>query len=212
MNTSIQTPYIRDKKQWYFLSLFYAREKWTELIAEIIRFYQERQGQFCNCLLSLSVEKGEHIQVTLVSSVDGNNYTDEVQSYFQIFFEQNPSISSTLFPYGKAVWGNYPNNSLIWNKFSLQDYSEQYINFHQQTIKLALKLSEDDFSEDTIFSVGMYLITKGLCFIAGEEQKNALSQALHDAFGAVGFTDEKSTDGKFVENLLRKRNLNMLKP
>jgi len=183
--SSILPLYIQNEKQWYFISIFYARENWKVLIAEIEHFYQKMQSQFCNCLISFSGEKGEHLQLTFATLAnDINNYIDEIQVYFQLFIDQNPSVGKIPFPYGKAVWGNYSNNSIAWYRFKLPNYSDQYINFHQQTMDIALKLLADDFSEDAIFSVGMYLITKALCYIENKEQKSILSQALDDASGA----------------------------
>jgi len=181
MNEILQLPSIRNEKCWYLLSLFYAREKWANLINEIKYFHQEWKNQFSNCLISFSGEKGEHLQVVFVAHhSDSSNYTDEIQLHFQSFFEQNPSISSIPFPYGKAVWGNYPNNSLTWNKFKLPDYSDQYIDFHQKTMDVTLTLLTGDFSADSFFSVGMYLIIKCLCCIDHNKQKNALNQALYE--------------------------------
>jgi len=185
MNSLLQIPYTRNEKQWYFLSVFYAREMWTELISCIMNFYQERQNRFCNCLISFSGEKGEHIRIIFASFInDNNNYTDEIQSCFQLFLDQNPSTNKISFPYGKAIWGNYRNNSITWNKFKLTDYSQQYIGFHQQTIEVALKLLADDFSEDSFFSLGIYLLTKALGCIDSQEQKNALSLSFQEASAA----------------------------
>ena len=181
MNELLQSPIILNDNCWYFLSLFYAREKWADLITEIRHYHQERQDRFCNCLISFSGEKGEHLQVVFAAPCnDGNDYTDEIQQHFQSFFERKPSISSTPFPYGKAVWCNYPNNSLTWNKFKLPDYSDQYIRFHQQTMDVALELLADDFSADSFFSAGIYLINKSLSCIDKDKQKNALSQAFYE--------------------------------
>ena len=182
MNTIIQPPYIRNEKKWYFLSVFYAREKWADLITEIMQYYRKRTGQYCTYLFTFSKEKGEHLQVTFVSPVDdNNNYTNDIQTCFQNFVDQCPSISAIQFPYGKALWCNYPINSLAWNRFRLPSYSEQYISFHQQTMRVALKLMEDDFSEDTIFSAGLYLFTKALCCMDSKEQKNTLAHILQEA-------------------------------
>lgn len=180
MNLPAATPLIRNEKKWYFFSLFYARENWAALIAQIIYFYQERQNQFCSYLISFSEERGENIQVIFVSSLHNENCANEIQARFQTFLDQNPSVRKTSFPYGKAVWGNYPNDSITWNKFKLIDYSEQYIRFHQQTMNVALKLLTDDFSSDSILSLGIYLFTKGLIYIADKEQKNVLSQVLQE--------------------------------
>jgi len=181
MNKISQTPFIRNEKQWYCLSLFYAREKWDELIHEIMRFYQERQHQFSACLLTFSKEKGEHIQIALaVSCNDTDNYSDEIQTCFQSFLASHPSTDKTPFPYGEAFWCNYPDNSLIWNKLMLPDDSEVYLSFHQRTIGVALDLLAGDFAEDNFLSLGIYLLTKALCCIDGQEQINALSEAHRD--------------------------------
>jgi maltose O-acetyltransferase len=181
MNIQLQTPLIWNEKKWYFLSVFYAREKWNELIIEIMNFYRIHTGLFCNYLFSFSGEKGEHIQVTFASFDISNDYTNEIQTRFQKFTEQCPSKSTIQFPYGKTLWSNYPNNSLIWNKFRLPNYSEQYISFHQQTMRVALNLMEDDFSEDTVFSITLYLMTKSLDLIDANMQRNILSHILQEA-------------------------------
>jgi len=182
MNSIIPTPYVWNEKKWYFLSVFYAREKWDDLITWIMQYYRMHTGLFSTYLFSFSKEKGEHIQVTFVSSVDdNNNYTDDIQASFQTFVDQCPSISSVRFPYGETLWGNYPNNSLAWNRFRLPFYTDQYIRFHQQTMRVALKLMENDFSEDTLFSVGLYLFAKGLFCVDSKEQKNTLSRILREA-------------------------------
>jgi len=181
MNVIVNTPYVFNKRKWYFLSIFYARKKWGELTAEIMHFYNERQNQFETYLVSFSKEKGENIQVTFVTPEnDNNDYSAEIQSFFQQFVEQRPSISNVLFPYGKAIWCNYTNNSLEWNIFRLPAFSDQYVNFHQKTMAVVLNLLEDDFSEDIFLSTGLYLITKELCCIDSCNQKNIVSQLHHE--------------------------------
>jgi len=101
-----------------------------------------------------------------------SGYNEALKSYG---YEDNE------FPYGKALWCNYPNNSLVWNRFRLPVYSDQYIRFHQQTMRIALELMEDDFAEETIFSTGLYLFTKALECIGRAEQKDTLSKILQQA-------------------------------
>ncbi|MCL1933937.1 MAG: hypothetical protein FWF53_09040 [Candidatus Azobacteroides sp.] len=173
----LPTPLILNEKRWYFLSIFYARESWITLITQIIRYYQKRPNQFCNCLLSFSED---NINVTFVSLLNADNYLYDIQNHFQLFVNQNPSVEKNKLSFDKTVWGNFPNNSLTWNKFILPDYSEQCICFHQQTTDLILKLTGDDFSADSILSLGIYLLTKGLSCIDGDKQKNVLSQTLHE--------------------------------
>jgi len=181
MNEILQSLPVVNEKRWYLFSLFYAKEKWADLITEIERFHKEKQNRFCNYLFSFSREKGEHLNVVFATPfIDNNDYSNEIQTCFQSYLYKNPSMNSAPFPYGKAVWANYPNNSFVWNTFSLPNYSNQYINFHQRTMEVALKLLSDDFSEDAFFSLGIYLLTKPLCCISSKEQKSILFQALND--------------------------------
>jgi len=182
----LPTPLNINDKRWYFLSIFYARENWAILIAHIIHFYQERKNQFCSLLISFSEEKGEHIQVIFVSFLNNDNYLYEIQTYFQTFVDQNPSVIKIQLFYKKTVWDNLsnnntliPNNTLTWNKFMLSHYSEQYICFHQKTIDVALKLAADDFSADSFLSLGIYLLVKGFWIVRGK-RKNVLSQTRHE--------------------------------
>jgi len=182
MNSSNRITVNINENQCYFLSLFYAREKCGEMINAILHFYYEKQTYISNCLISFSTEKGEHLQVTFTTLVEKNNkQTEEINTYFQSFFKRYPSISSSIFPYGKAIWCNYPNNSLVWNKIKIHCYSKPCLSFHQKTIDLSLKLLMDDFSEDAFLSLGIYLITKGLCLFTFNEQKDVLLQALQEA-------------------------------
>jgi len=181
MNNQLQIPYSKNNKNWYFLSIFYARENWNALIKEIDCFYQERKSHFDNYLISLSKEQGEHLRITFLTSVnDNNNYLKEIQTYFQAFLEQNPSVSKVSFPYGKAIWANYPNNSLTWNKFYMIDYSYDYISFHKMTIDLASKLLDVNYSEDNIFTVGTYLFVKLLNFIDNKKHIEVLSDSFKE--------------------------------
>jgi len=194
MSLTVQSPSIRDGKKWYFLSVFYAREQWAELIIYIMNFYRTHTGLFSSYLFSFSREYGEHLKVTFASFDVDKDYSKEIENYFQEFVNKIPSESAIEFPYGKVLWCNYPNNSLSWNKFSLPVYSDQYIAFHQQTMRVALKLMEDDFSEETIFSVGLYLITKALGCVDSNEQKNTLVNILYEA----------SIDNSYDRDLIKK--------
>jgi len=181
MNTIEHIPYLRNGKKWYFLSIFYSREKWSELIADIKHFYEERQSIFDAYLISFSNEQGEHLQVTFVTmESDNNNHSDGIQMYFQSYLSKNPSVGNQSFHYGKVIWCNYPNNSLAWDRFKLPYYSDKYIHFHQKTMEVIIKLLDGNFSRGSFFSVGVYLIIKGLFCIDYSEQKNFASQILNE--------------------------------
>jgi len=190
----LQPPYVLNEKRWYLLSVFYAREKWEKLITEIDNFF----GTFRTHFFSFSEEYGDHLQITFVTSNDNCDYSNDIQAHFQKFVDQYPSKIADTLPYGKILWCNYPNNSLIWNRYSLSSYSEQYINFHKQTIRVALKLMANDFLKETIFSAGLYLITKALMSLEINEQKNILKKKLDEV------SIKNSYDYEIVKKLLSK--------
>lgn len=171
-------PYIRNGKAWYFLSIYYSRNNWAELVSYIMQFYSERQTQFCNCLIAFSDERGEHVQLALISLNCENNYQTEIEDYFRSYVTQNPSVSTETFDYGRELWCNYPNNSLTWNAFKLTHYKERHIRFHDKTQQLALQLLDGDFSQDNIFTLALYLATKGLTYFNLNMQNNIVADTL----------------------------------
>jgi len=179
MKNSLEIPFIQGDKAWYFLSVFYARENWADLVSQINQFYQDRKDKYCACLISFSDEKGEHMEISLACGVCQENMEDEIDCFLLLFLERYPSISKVMFPYGKAMWCNYPNNTLVWRRFQRINLSEYYLNFHQISFRLALLLIENDTSSDTLFSACLYLITKGLFCIESEKQKSVLSNTYH---------------------------------
>lgn len=186
-------PYIREEKAWYFLSIFYSRNAWAELLPHIMQFYSERQTQFCNCLVSFSEKRGEHIQLTLIALDCEKNYQIEIENFFRSFLEKNPSVSTKVFSYGKTLWCDFPNNLLVWNTFKMINYTELHINFHQKTTCLALQLLEDDFSSDNIFAIALYLAIKGLLCFDPKMKNNILDDILTETFNSLqGYSSVQS--------------------
>jgi hypothetical protein len=196
--------HIFEEKAWYFLSIFYAREKWADLISRILHFYTMRKMQFSDFLLSFSEERGEHIRIAFISPNCTENYQNKITDFFQLFVDEHPSVSTKVFPYGKAVWCDYPNNTLVWDRFRIRDYSEEYIRFHQTTFQLALHLLENDFSADSIFSFGIYLFTKGLLCMDADEHKNAIYTTLQD----ISFTFENYAFNSTVKEVIEQIDAN----
>jgi hypothetical protein len=175
---TVNVPYIQNNKAWYFLSIFYARDKWPELITQIVQFYENRKGQFDTTLISLSEERGEHVQVSFASSNVESNFQDEIIDFFRSYIDYYPSQSTKKFPYGKALWCNYANNTLVWNRYTILNYSDAYIYFHQKTFNLALLLLENDLSSDNVFNAGLYFFAKGLSHIEPVAQMKILFDTL----------------------------------
>lgn len=167
-------------KAWYFLSIYYSRDKWAELTSQIMCFYDIRQEQFSNCLVSFSEERGEHIRVALSSPNCIENYQHEISDYFQSYIDANPSFSIKTFPYGRTLWCNYPNNTLVWDRFRILAYTDRHICLHNKTFLLARQLLKNDFSFDNVLSCAIYLVFKGLVCIDPNMQSDVLSDTLND--------------------------------
>jgi hypothetical protein len=178
--------HIFENKTWYFLSIYYSRDKWSELLSQITHFYDMRKGQFSDCLVSLSDDRGDHIRLTLVSPNCTENYQNEIAVFFQSYIDKNPSHSTQSTPYGQVLWGNYPNNTLTWDKFRIWEHTDRYICFHQKTFRLATQLLENDFSDTNILSGVLYLAAKGLSCIEPDMRNNALSDALNEVSEKIG--------------------------
>ena len=172
--------HIFRNKAWYFLSIYYSRDNWAELLSQITQFRDQRQKQFSDCLVSFSEERGEHIRVAFVSSDCTRNYRKEITDFFQSYLDKNPSFSAKTIPYGRTLWCNYPNNTLVWDRFRILDYSDRYVCFHQKTFRLVVELLENDFSFDNILSCTLYLTAKGLFCFDPDMQNNVLSDALNE--------------------------------
>ncbi|MDR2147306.1 MAG: hypothetical protein LBE91_12685 [Tannerella sp.] len=194
-------PFIMGDKSWYLLSVFYARESWHELVTQINQFYRERKDKFSHCLLAFSEDKGERIDISLASLPGQENRKAEIEQFFLSFVEKLPSTRKAVFPYGNAVWDNYPNNTLLWWRFRTMDLSDLYVSFHQATFQFARSLIENDTSPDTLFSVCIYLIVKGLTCIEPKKQKTVLSRALHDT--SIDFKNLSHVDS--VKTLINER-------
>jgi hypothetical protein len=175
-----ETVHIFQHKAWYFLSIYYSRDKWQELISRIMLFQDTYREQFGDCLVFLSEERGEHIRVAFISPDCVGNYRHEISVFFQSYLDTRPSFSTQPVPYGRVLWCNYPNNTLVWDRFSIWDHSERYIRFHRKTFRLALQLLENDFSDDNLLSCALYLAVKGLACFDPDKQNKVFSDTLNE--------------------------------
>ncbi|WP_165045643.1 hypothetical protein [Dysgonomonas sp. ZJ709] len=152
-----------NNKTWCCISIFYSRKDWSILLPDILSFYKQNTELLDCCLTSLSEERGEHIRIIFSSTTDKTDALKfEIINHFQSFLNCNPSINSKEFPFGKAIWCYYPNNSILWNRFEL---TYDYLDLSQKLTLLTPFLLENDMSIDHIFSVALFLSTRLLKFI-----------------------------------------------
>ena len=149
---------------WFYISLFYSRNDWGKLINEILSFYQQKKALFNNCIIYLSEEKGEHVQLVLSTKSDNNDLDlikENTEKHFHLFISENPSDNSKPFKYGEEIWCDYPNNSIAWNRFqyTLADDSLK-IDFSQSTSSMMVELMDGDYSLNNTISTAIFMCTK----------------------------------------------------
>ena len=191
-----------DNTSFYIFSLFYARENWIDLIDQVNQYRWANQDKFSNCLFFLSEIKGEQVEVILVSMQNQVDLKQEIDDYFQEFLKKHASIINKSFPYGKALWCNYPNNSILWKRYKeALDFSDRGLHFHQKSFRLALHLIESDISGDTLFSAVLYMTAKVLTCIDKKDLKAILSAALHE----VNTDPDNTGHIRYIQSLIEKQ-------
>ena len=112
---------LRENKAWSCVSIFYSRKDWTTLLLEIVSFYQYNEKIF-NCFqVNFSEKRGEHIRITFSSDVENMKMIQmRMNVKFLSFLENRPSCFPKEFPFGKAIWSYYPNNTLVWNQYEIR--------------------------------------------------------------------------------------------
>lgn len=155
-NIHLQT----DNNIWYRFSIFYSREDWEKLISFILSFYESKRSFIDHFSFYFSEERGQHIQVVFSTEINESTYEFEsdINSAFHNFLEAFPSSSPTEpFEYGNHLWCNYPNNSLIWNRFEFHPVEEVTSSaFIQSTCLMTVLLMDGDTSKDSFFSIGLF--------------------------------------------------------
>ena len=132
---------------------------------EVRSFYEIKKPLFERCLLFLSEEHGENIQIALALSADNDPEAiqKETDDYFRAYMSAYPSSETKPFPYGECIWGNYANNSVAWNRYEFKwVLYGQFFDFSQATSFLLIDLLEDDYSLGNTLPIATFLCTKAL--------------------------------------------------
>jgi len=152
--------YNQNDLVWNFLSIYYARNSWKIIVDELIDLKKKLTNEYADFIIFFSEEKGENIRVAISSIPSNTTKVKYAIENFNIFVETNPSKSSFLFPYGKTLWKNYENNSVIWNSFIKMESYKDVGNFEQANSNLLLELLHNDYSPDNFLTAGLYLYLK----------------------------------------------------
>lgn len=161
---------------WIFASLYYSRDKWHNLIAEL---HQLKIDEVLNTIITYSVEKGEHIRVSFSCSEENKNEVKaQLNTHFKSFFSIYPSILSKPFHFGKTLWMNNENNMIYFDIFSIDFPTYDSIAYYQHTSNLILKLAKQDYSQDTYINIALYVLINILKFIPNCEIEETLNYVI----------------------------------
>ena len=169
------TEYIDlNNKTWYCLSLFYSNDKWSFLLDRVFLF-KEKNKELLDLIIFLSKERGEHVSFMFsADTADKEGLQDNILLFFNDIIAENPSGSyNEPFKPGKSFWAYYPENSIIWNRFSLRQTLYANINnvrLCSLTSAFIYSLAESDYSIANRISMALYMIA-GLYKITSDKDR-----------------------------------------
>ena len=149
---------------WLFLSVYYAKNSWGNLVTEILTIIEDfKKGKkIQNHIILFSHERGENVRLA-ISSADShkiNELSVLIEERISSFIVNNPSTLDEEFEYGKTLWCNYTNNSLVWNTYDLSRISIVDINLLSKTSAIIFEFLNDDFSSENFYSVSLFLLVQ----------------------------------------------------
>lgn len=145
--------------QWIFVSIYYARGSWTNLLCEISALKKSLEHTFSYFCVLFSQEKGENIRLAISVSTkeDYDNVIEKLSKHINFYISSNISFRENEFEYGKVLWSNFENNSVVWDKFTLKTSSIIELEYIKRTSQVVLGLIDEDSSHDNFYSIAIYL-------------------------------------------------------
>lgn len=163
--------YIQNDLAWNFVSIYYSRDSWNLLINELADLKKRLTNNCVDFLIYFSEEKGENIRLAVSSSPTNYNKVRNAIEDVTKIIKANPSELSRSFPYGKTLWKNHENNSLIWDTFIIKESDQEFRHFEQASSNLLLELLDNDYTSDNFLTAGLYLFVKILKQVQIHESK-----------------------------------------
>ncbi len=152
--------YTKNDLVWDFFSIYYARNDWGKIVDKLTEIKKKLTNKYVDFVISFSEEKGENLRVA-VSYLPVNRmkvrYTLEDLNKF---IKTTPSELSHSFPYGKTLWKNHENNTIVWNTFMRMEPYEEFSSFEKASSNLLLELLQRDYSSDNFLTAGLYFHVK----------------------------------------------------
>ena len=189
----------KENNRWLRVSLYYARNDWYKLLSDISVFKKELKGDISNCIILFSQEKGENMRLAVsVSDVEKETKLRHLMdSHFTSFISNHPAGSDKAFEYGKTLWCNFENNSIVWDTYDIATATTTETAYLSKTSSVVLRLLDNDFSPDNFYSVSLYLLSKILKNIAPTKRVEAVEQIIETysvEFAQFGEYDFASSD------------------
>ena len=120
--------------QWIFVSIYYARGSWTNLLCEISALKKSLEHTFSYFCVLFSQEKGENIRLAISVSTkeDYDNVIEKLSKHINFYISSNISFQKWS-EYGKFL-EYFENNSVVWINFTLEStiIELEYINESSQ--------------------------------------------------------------------------------
>ncbi|GHV58386.1 hypothetical protein FACS1894182_10440 [Bacteroidia bacterium] len=115
------------------------------------KFYQENQSLFTHFSFYFSEEQGERINMAMTSDCeDKDSVYNCINHYFTQFIRIHPSETIVELSYGKTIWIDYPNNSIVWNAFNIPPLffnNQVFRDFAMYSALLITQLYDTETSE-----------------------------------------------------------------
>ncbi len=156
---TVDTKYVvLNKITWHCISVYYAKPEWHSLLSFIRLFCLENKELIDSCSLFFSRDQGEHLNIAFTSNaLEKEDVSRVIQESFSSFLQNKPSHTLEKLQYGHVLWIDYPNNSLVWNRFHIPIgiFQEPLLgSFVSLTSSLVVELYDEDSSyEENIATI-----------------------------------------------------------
>ncbi len=186
---TVDTKYvILNKITWYCISVYYAKTESHSLLSFIRLFCLDNKELIDSCSLFFSKDQGEHINIAFTSNVLDKEYVSGViQKDFSFFLQNKPSHTLEKAQHGHVLWIDYPNNSLVWNRFHIPIgmFQEPLLgSFASLTSSLVVELYDEDSSfEENVATILSFFHIRLL-----KLQMPAIDISTEEDTGLLGFS------------------------
>jgi hypothetical protein len=122
----------------------------------------------------LADDRGEQVRIAATSKLDENILKAKLEKRFTDFLKRKPSGNEKNFQYGKKIWIDYPNNTLEWDKFKINNPVFCFPDFAETTSLLVMDLLQEDTSKENVFSIALFLFVQLLKVLDVKDKKKMI--------------------------------------